>query len=262
MIRTRRLDDGSRSGCGIIASVLRRLRSAHGRLVCGKNGGIGRLSLRVDTLGDGLAERLCHRGAAVVDRIPIDDEGSRIAEDAGHGPEAIAEGGRDREMEGLKLQPHPGERRREGIGQRRLRMVGGGDGVGCRGERVQGAEDGLPVRVIGIAGCVDDDVAGGDDGGGALLPALEDGAAFAGSVAIARSRRVPGIDATGNGGGRAVRPESDDDSAGRAPSSCRYPDPSDCRPPLTVTMPPRDGPPKSRRDGDSDKALGAIRPAS
>ena len=94
-------------------------------------------------------------------------------------------------------------------------MVGSGDGVGGRGERVQRAEDGLFIRAVRIVGRVDDDVARGDDRGGAFLPALRGGLTLTGPAAVFWICGVPGVDAAGNGRGGAVE-------IGDAIRVCRY----------------------------------------
>ena len=201
----------------------------------GQNGGVSCLHVGVDALGNGLAECIRHRGTAVIDCVPIDDEDSRIVEYAGHDPEAVTEARRHGQVEGLELLAHPGRRHREGIRQRRRGMVGSGDGVGGGGERVQSAEDSLFIRAVRIVGRVDDDVAGGDDRGGVFLPALRHGLTLTGPAAVFWIGRVPGVDAAGNGRGGAVE-------IGNAISGCRH-SPGDTD---------RDPKPEARRDDQSN----------
>ena len=82
--------------------------------------------------------------------------------------------------------------------------AGIGDGIGRGGERVQGAEDGLFIRAVRIVGRVDDDVAGGDDRGGAFLPDLRHGLTLTGPAAVFWIGGVPGVDAAGTSRGGAV----------------------------------------------------------
>ena len=80
-----------------------------------ENHGVRLLGDGIDCLGDGLAECIRHRGAAVIDRVPIDDEDPGVFEYAGHDPEAVTEARRHGQVEGLELPAHPGERRRKGV---------------------------------------------------------------------------------------------------------------------------------------------------
>ena len=108
MIRTGRLGDRRCGGRRIVGATIGILSGTHGSLMRGQNGGVGCLHVGVDALGDGLAERIRHCGAAVIDRVPIDDEDPGIIEDAGHGPEAVTEARRHGQVEGLELLAHPG----------------------------------------------------------------------------------------------------------------------------------------------------------